>query len=71
MVVLKNGRYEQKTMWLETTPNGKVAQFWDRDLRKEVFIKEFPKKRFVKEENMRDSAGRLLQPLPIATAMAR
>lgn len=63
MMVLKNGRYEQKTPWSETTPNGKVAKFWDTNTRKEVFIKEFPKKRYVKDEDLRDRDGRILQPL--------
>lgn len=41
---LKNGRYELKTAWKDTT-NGCVAMFIDTHTRKEVFVKEFSKTR--------------------------
>ena len=60
---LKNGRYEQKTAWKDTT-NGKVAMFFDTHTRKEVFVKEFSKTRYPSDTVTPD--GRVLDSLVAA-----
>ena len=65
---LKGNRYERRSDWAES-PNANVAEFYDKDKKKRVFIKEFRNLRY--PESIRDTRGNVLPGLKAAEEKAQ